>query len=361
MNIKVSTITLWSIFLLLLFLAGFRWDVGIDWANYMGIGENAAVSARIEPACLALKFVLYSKGFTDGGYWLWIMAFIILYFFFYSFWKFSISPVFSAALFVCLGIFFETLNGVRQYAAISLFIYSWQFIFRKQVVRYLIVILIGSLFHTSMLFMLPVYWIASIKYNKKFLAILCILCIPLSLLSSAIIPKIIGLFPQYTVYEDMEFAIAANSNKLAYLRMLFPLFIFLISYPFYDKLSQNRYSRVICNLSITYIIITTLFPSIQLAIRIGYYFQPAFLFFIPILCSCQTIKNAILFKIITIVYSIGFVYTTMLSRPVSKIWPFKLDFRLADQDLLFILGIMWTFIYIFIFITRIHTNPKPTK
>ena len=185
--IKPETVKLWSLFIVLLFFAGFRWDVGIDWASYMNLGEHAPSNERLEPANLQVKIYLYVHGYQDGGYWLWIMAFLILFFFFYSFWKFAAAPVFSAVLFVCLGPFFDSLNGVRQYAAIAIFVYSWLFIIRKQFGRYLIALIIGAFFHRSILFMIPIYWLVTLKYNKTILWLLCILFIPLSFAAAAVL------------------------------------------------------------------------------------------------------------------------------------------------------------------------------
>ena len=358
--IKSDTIKLWLLFILLLFLAGFRWDVGIDWGSYMGLGEHAATNERLEPANLAIKLLLFTNGFTDGGYWLWVMAFLILFFFFYSFWKYSAAPLLSAILFICLGPFFDSLNGVRQYTAIALFVYSWQFIFKKQCIRYLIVLGIGSLFHQSILLLLPFYWLSIIKYNKKVLITLCILFLPLSFISDSLLPKIITLFPQYSVYEEMRYAVS-NNNVLSLLRIVFPLFLFTIIMQAYDSIVEDRYQRILCNLSIFSILVTVLFPSVALVIRLGFYFQAAFLFLIPILCRYMTRNNALAFKIICIGYGIGFVYFTQISKPIAKIWPFQLDFRLADANLLWILLLTFICSLLFIVITEKLFAKKESK
>ena len=100
LRIKKSSIHLWGIFVILLFFAGFRWDVGIDWGSYMGLGENIATIIKLEPANLAIKYGLLNCGYYDGGYWLWVMAFITLFFFFYAIEKISVMPIFSAILFI---------------------------------------------------------------------------------------------------------------------------------------------------------------------------------------------------------------------------------------------------------------------
>ena len=75
LRIKKSSIHLWGIFVILLFFAGFRWDVGIDWGSYMGLGENIATIIKLEPANLAIKYGLLNCGYYDGdiGCGLWLL------------------------------------------------------------------------------------------------------------------------------------------------------------------------------------------------------------------------------------------------------------------------------------------------
>lgn len=346
LRIKKSSIHLWGIFVILLFFAGFRWDVGIDWGSYMGLGENIATIIKLEPANLAIKYGLLNCGYYDGGYWLWVMAFITLFFFFYVIGKISVMPIFSAILFICLGPYFDSLNGVRQFLSISIFVYSWQFILKKQLFRFILTILVGALFHYSILLMLPAYLVVH-KINRSFLLFLCVISIPLSFFADEIASFMISLTNQYAVYGDTGF-IAANSNMLARLRCIFPLFLFLISIRLYDRITSNRLDLMILNLSFVSIFVTLLFPSTTLMIRIGFYYQVAFIFLLPIICKYLDAKNAAILKVGTVLYGIFFLYFTQLSKPVAKIIPFKMDFRLADLSLLFIL--LFTLISLLIFI-----------
>lgn len=352
LRIKKSSIHLWSIFVILLFFAGFRWDVGIDWASYMGLGENIATIVKLEPANLAIKYGLLNWGYYDGGYWLWVMAFITLFFFFYTIGKISIMPVFSAILFICLGPYFDSLNGVRQFLSISIFVYSWQFIFKKQLFRFVFVILVGALFHYSILLMLPAYFLVH-KINRSFLLSLCVISIPLSFFADNIASFMISLTGQYAIYGDTGF-IAANSNILARLRCIFPLFLFILSIRLYDKITSNKLDLMILNLSFISIFVTLLFPSTTLMIRIGFYYQVAFIFLLPIICKYLDSKNRTLLKVGTVLYGISFLYFTQLSKPVAKIIPFKMDFRLADMNLLSILSFTLIPLLIFIFITQFN-------
>lgn len=112
---------------------------------------------------------------------------------------------------------------------------------------------------------------------------------------------------------------------------------------------------VILNLSLLYIFLTVLFPSVQMAIRIAFYFQAALIFLIPLICKHLTKCNAQLFSVFTIIYGVIFVYITQISRPASKIIPFGLDFRLADGGLLLLLLLSFFISYLFVkIITKLN-------
>ena len=359
--INNDTISIWIIFLVLLVFAGFRWDVGIDWNNYMSLfggnlTEMSIYIERIEIGNVAIKALLSSVGLDDGGYWLWVMAFITLFFFFYFIWKYSINPLLSVILFVSFGFYFELLNGVRQYVAISLFVYSWRFIINKQKNRYFITIFMASLFHITAIVLIPFYFIISHIYNKRFLIISAIIAIPISFFSTQVISYLSSSISHYNVYSSSQFI--HSNNPLSILRVIFPLVLFFIAIKLYDKLITNRITLIFFNLSIISIIITLLFPGIMLAIRIGFYFQFAFIMLIPYICKLLNHFDSRLFKLFTVIYGILYVYITLLSRPVSKILPFNLNFRLADTDLLKVTSITFVLILLFMYIINYKSNNK---
>ncbi len=75
------------------------------------------------------------------------------------------------------GFFFWTFNGLRQSIAIMIFFYSIRFLMEKDLLRYTLWISIASLFHTSIIIMLPFYFITKIKFNQKLIALLYIISI----------------------------------------------------------------------------------------------------------------------------------------------------------------------------------------
>lgn len=340
-KIKLNTIYIWTSFAILTFLVGFRWNVGIDWQAYMNLfGDNSIMLAnketRIELGNIIIKGALVIwANLHDGGYYLWIMGFLTMFFFFYSIKRDSVSPILSILLFITLGFYFDLMNGVRQYLAVSLFMFSWQFLFDKQFVRYVVVILVAATFHSSVIMLLPVYFICNCKFDKKVLVIIAIIAVFLSFVISSVVGEFASMFEKYEVYGDSEHAKAGGI--LSYLRILFPLILFAVIMSVYDTLINNsRRIRILTNLSLFSIFITLFFPTTALMIRLGWYFQISFIVFIPIICRILSQRDGLLLKSFSLVYSMLYVIT-IYSRPVSNIIPFKLDFRLADFILLKIL------------------------
>jgi hypothetical protein len=334
--VKRTSIILWSLFVLLLFFSGFRWDVGIDWMAYVNSIQDEILIEYFEVGNLLIKNLLYDYGCVDSRYWLWVMAFLTLFFFFYSMKLYSIKPVYSAILFICLGPYWDSLNGVRQFLSIALFAYSWQFLINRQLVRYIVTILVASCFHYSVLAMLPVYFLARIKFNKNLLIALFILTIPLSFILPSVLSQVALLFSRYEAYETSKF-LQSNPNILSNLRCVFPAILFVICMMLYDNLKSKNI--VFLNLSIISIFLTMLFPNTQLMIRIGLYFQVAFIFLIPLISQCLSRNNALVFDIFVILYGSVFIFITQLSRPVSNIIPFELKFDLFSFKLLLILAV----------------------
>ena len=66
------------------------------------------------------------------------------------------------------GFLFWSFSGIRQSLAIMIFFYSIRFIIERKILYYIVTIAIASLFHSSVLLLLPLYFLSSIKFNRNF-------------------------------------------------------------------------------------------------------------------------------------------------------------------------------------------------
>jgi len=79
--------------------------------------------------------------------------------------KFSFSLMFFIVL--SSGLFYWTFNGVRQALSLAIFFFSINYIVNKRLTKYVACIIIGSLFHSSCLLLLPLYLLNRVSFNQS--------------------------------------------------------------------------------------------------------------------------------------------------------------------------------------------------
>lgn len=171
------------------FIAGARYDVGVDYKTYLKVFTEYqlkdAITGRktFEPG-----FLLITKLFAKTG---------LHYFFYFAFWGvLQIGLIYYAlryqkkllpfiGLFIMLGPFFLIwMNGIRQVVACCAFVLMVEYINDRRFWTYLIIALLASTIHRSALLLLPFYFFtyAHVKMDNRVLN-LCILlgCVLLGL------------------------------------------------------------------------------------------------------------------------------------------------------------------------------------
>lgn len=73
--------------------------------------------------------------------------------------------------FLAFGVFFNSMNFMRQMIAASILLYAMQYIKKKQFFRFLVFVIFASAFHVSALIMLVFYFLLQIKMNWKSLGV----------------------------------------------------------------------------------------------------------------------------------------------------------------------------------------------
>ena len=144
-------------------VVGFRYNVGVDWSGYklyyLFIKNNTNILYANQKwefsyfwinKIVALLDLNYTAMFT-------VIAFISWYFIFKSL-EVKFVPLLLFFIFTD-EFFFWSMNGVRQFVSIAIFLYSINFIINKDFKKYVFLILLASTFHTSALLLIPVYFI----------------------------------------------------------------------------------------------------------------------------------------------------------------------------------------------------------
>ena len=135
--------------------------------------------------------------------------------------KYSSSVWLSVFLFVGMGFFDQSMNVLRQFFALSIILWSYRYLDRRVIWKFLLLVILASLFHLSSIIFIVMIWIDRIPLNRKvFLGYLAILLISFAF-SGKILQFVLtefGVYGQYLMSSD--FGIVEES-KLASVLHLF--------------------------------------------------------------------------------------------------------------------------------------------
>jgi len=169
----LKTVFLSAVFLLLLTCSAMRLSVGYDYNMYYNGFYNMG---RAGFSTLVYKdwewgFNIFTKVvffFTrDYRIYMAIASAICLAGPFCLIFRHSKKAWLSVLLYVNLYFYYATMNFMRQSIAISLVAFAYTFLINKKLWAYTMVVLVAALFHTTVLIMLPVYFIVNFKPSLK--------------------------------------------------------------------------------------------------------------------------------------------------------------------------------------------------
>lgn len=209
-------------FMILLCLSSFRYAIGFDYFSYRDIyrlcGKSSFVSILkycwYEPlfficcrlcSLLGLSFQIF---LTLVNAFLLFAAMQFIY-------RHSLIPWMSVFLFIALQFLAYDMNLIRQAIAVCFFLYAAGFIKSRNIIPYTVLLFAGGLFHNSLWFMYPLYFLLPRKFSKKTITALCIAAGILYLFFDQIFALAHPLLPEkYAVYQQTYFW---NSSTWEYL------------------------------------------------------------------------------------------------------------------------------------------------
>ncbi len=176
------------------------------------------------------------------------------------------------------------INNLRNIRAILLFFISIKFIEEKRFIPFLLIQLVGVLFHSTSIFYIPLFFILSKNLKKWILPVIIIgfilVVLKLNPLTS-VINKIGELLGGNYLVKALIFMDVDESKGFTYGAITrFSLGLFLWYY--YDRLSSSR-QRIYCNLVLLYLFSFSFFNEIPVfRTRITMLFAPALCVIIPL-------------------------------------------------------------------------------
>lgn len=304
-------------------------NVGTDTNNYVGNFENlkyieasiTEVKSSLEIGYIALERMAY---YISQEYWvlLFFIALVAVGFSLFTIKKMSSDLRISVFIYISLGFYLFLFNGARQSIAASIFGISYYYLIRRNLKYYLLWIGIASLFHKTVLIMIPFYFILNNEFSIKKLFYYSILSfIALTFLSRLLLIFDDSTIDRYSVYEER------NAQGGLLLTLFFVLLTFvLLSVRKSIKKENSKYFNIYLNTcvfsSIIYLVVSLTGSDVNF-LRMSLYFSLGYILIWPLVISDVKFFNNVTTKFIFI--SIHLVFFGVYLSKMSNLIPFEFN------------------------------------
>lgn len=250
----------------------------------------------------------------------------------------------SVLLFINLRLYYFTLNGLRQSIAMAIILLSYEYLKKKRLFPFVLVVCIASLFHYTAVIFLFMYPLSKIKFSRKLILIEMIIGVAIIGVFNIFIEVVLRFLPVYqsylsSVYFDGQIQVASILN------FLIAILIFLMGWSVKSyRLKLNTYEKrePICEkqfetnllFHIIFLSAITSLIAIQASIlsRVAYYFFMFAVIFIPKVVA--TIKNKnrkIIIIYLIFVISLANNIIVLIYRPEwQHVYPYEFFWQIRE-------------------------------
>jgi hypothetical protein len=221
---------------------------------------------------------------------------------------------------------FYSVTGIRQTIATAASLYAFEFVKRKKMLHFLIIILLASTMHKSVLVFIPFYFLAQIK-NVNLIYKGVLLLIPFLFVFRNVLGQYLIVLGDYDQYEIVA---SSEPYTLTLMYLLIAVVAFLRKKIIFENNSNAHYYYVAFSLVLFFLPLAWINQN---AIRIGMYFSIFILLFIPeIIYSFQVVSTKVRKEIIKFVIVLLIVLYVKSnwgnSQPYGFFWE---DMSLLEQ------------------------------
>lgn len=226
----------------------------------------------------------FSKIGFDFYAWKSLIAFVFVLGLYRQIQYYSANPAISFLTILTLGLYSFTFSGLRQALALSILLYSYPYLKNKKFWRFVLVVVLASLFHSTALVFLVAYPVYQFKLRIRNLLILAVAGTVVTIFAS----PIAQLYLQLTGTDDTYADYLEKSGALSAAGIIITGCIWLFCTIFLYRKNTNKLDGHICNLSLL-----ALFGRILSAVWIAEFFRVAMYFsifdflMIADACACK--------------------------------------------------------------------------
>lgn len=301
-------------FLILLFVSAFRYRVGGDYNNYEEtfLYPHNAGARHMGWGYRYLNLLVSS--FTSNPQAIFIVTSLItLSLFFISIVKDSSNSMLSMYLFISIGYYFSSMNIIRQYIAVAIIFYFTKDLWKNNIIKYILAILIASLFHKAVLIMIPVGILCRLRLKKSIYIIIFVFAGVLSIFRGFVLTMVYKIYP---VYKDSKMAVA-ETLKLSESAFYIAIFGFALIFGmiYYKYIVETKKGVVLFNHIFYAFLAYAFYHYIPALNRIIIFLDIQIIMFLPyIICKMKPLPLKYLYTMTVLlffgaffVFSIGFI------------------------------------------------------
>jgi hypothetical protein len=159
-------------------VAAMRFEVGYDyilyanWFNRLRLMSESEITLWSREKGFTLPVKILSDVFSDFQVMFVLIAFVITLGVMLLIYRRSAVPWVSVTVFLTFGLFFNSLNFMRQFIAAVFIAFALFYVAKNRFFRFAGFVLLASAFHFSALLLLPFFFILKIKLNYVSLAVM---------------------------------------------------------------------------------------------------------------------------------------------------------------------------------------------
>ena len=315
----LNTLSLLAIFTILFLLSALRMEVGNDYETYVDTFHEIYVGGYVvtEPLFNAVvKIICELSGGENYLLVFAVFAFVTIWLFLKVMYEQTEDFPLVFFLFMTLGIYFRTFNTVRYYFVLAITLFSFRYIFRKEYGKFILLIVLAAFFHKSVLVVIPIYFIANMKWKKWYVAVLSIGAAGMLLFQDLIMKIALELYPSYkdTIYLETETGLAGNLMSI--LRCVAVLVLALLCIK--ESWMEDEKNQFYIKLNFLAVLLYLCGSFLPLVGRIGYYLITSQILLIPaILGSIKDEKKKRILKTIVIIACV--IYFAMFLKSANQL------------------------------------------
>ena len=332
---KIVKITAYILGALSFFVvSAIRYDVGTDYfyryaPDYIKLGQGIDVTnLEIGYKAIVSICLLITK---DYAIIFAVTSAIIIGLTFYTIYKESPYPVLSVIIYFGTGFFFHSLNLMRQYIAISIVLYSYKYLIKKEYIEFILCIILACLMHSiSLVFIIAILLCDREVFDLKRTIIISILLLIFGKYIWHYVIDLIVNHTRFAVYIGSKF----DKSKLRIYDIIFNAILYIIIYYLYKHTKEKgRTEKFFLNMQACSLFFMILASTMYLLFRFSFFFGIFNIISIPYFLEKSDIdkKKKIAVLVILIITLCGYITKTNIIGNTDEVKPYKTIFNIKNR------------------------------